>query len=112
MLNAYVVGCNGRMGKILCNMIKNSSEINVIGGYDSKHGPEIDDPSFKVSNTTIDLENVDVVIDFSRPSATMKAIEAAVEYNVPMVIATTGFTVDQEAIIEEAAQLIPIFKSA
>ena len=113
MLNAFVVGCNGRMGKLVCKMLREKDYgITVVGGYDRIHGPSIDDPSFEVSDSIIDLDNVDVVIDFSKPAATMKAVEAAVEYSVPMVIATTGFSKQEENIIEEASQSISIFKSA
>ena len=112
-LNAFVVGCNGRMGKLVCKMLREKDYgITVVGGYDRIHGPSIDDPSFEVSDSIIYLEDVDVVIDFSRPDATMKAVEAAVEYSVPMVIATTGFSKQEENIIEEASQSISIFKSA
>ena len=111
MLSIFVVGCNGRMGKIVCNLIKESKDMYITGGYDSNCNPKVNVPGVEVSSSIIDLENVDVVIDFSRPSATLKAVEAAIEYNVPMVIATTGFSKDQEATIEEAAQSIPIFMS-
>lgn len=111
MLSMFVVGCNGRMGKIVCNLIKESKDMYITGGYDSNCNPKVNVPGVEVSSSIIDLENVDVVIDFSRPSDTLKAVEAAIEYNVPMVIGTTGFSKDQEATIEEAAQNIPIFKS-
>ena len=112
--NVFVVGCNGKMGRIVRNLIANSDDLNVFAGYD-----QISNGSF----TTVMLDELrfhpdvvigssDVLIDFSRPKATMEILPYAVQYRVPMVIATTGFTEGQELTIKGAARSIPIFKSS
>ncbi len=55
-----------------------------------------------------DLSNVDVVIDFSSPAASMMLLNICVEQKKPLVIGTTGITDDQKKIIEEKSEIIPI----
>ena len=53
-----------------------------------------------------------VIIDFSSPQALNELLSYAVDYGVPLVIATTGHTVEQKRMIEEASRHIPIYRSA
>ena len=55
--------------------------------------------------------NFDVLIDFTRPEGTLAAVEACVAAGRGMVIGTTGFSSEQRARIEAAAQRIPICMS-
>ena len=57
-------------------------------------------------------EHVDVIIDFSIPVATFNILEYAIKNNTPIVIATTGFSADEEEKIKEYSKRIPIFKSS
>ena len=54
---------------------------------------------------------VDVVIDFSNPALLPDLLAFGRERNIPLVIATTGFTPEELAEIETASQEIPIFQS-
>ena len=54
----------------------------------------------------------DVIIDFSTPQATFIALDYAVKNLVPIVIATTGFSKEEENKIKEYSEAIPIFKSS
>ena len=56
--------------------------------------------------------DVDVIIDFTVPEASMKYLEAARETETPIVIGTTGFTEEQEREIEEAGEVIPVLKAS
>jgi len=53
-----------------------------------------------------------VIIDFSLPTASLHMLEFASKNNIPVVIATTGFSDEQNNIIKEFSKSIPIFKSA
>lgn len=112
--NVFVVGCSGKMGRIVRDLIYNSNDLVVSAGYDEIPAGSIatyckDDLS--VCNQEA-LEGKDAIIDFSRPKATMEILPYAVQYRIPMVIATTGFTEGQELTIKGAARSIPIFKSS
>ena len=110
MLKVLINGCNGKMGNVLCSLIKDNNNMEVIAGFD-KNIP--DNPDFPVF-TDIDKINVkpDVIIDFSLPIATLNILEYAKSNNIPIVIATTGFSEKENNYIKETSQIIPIFKSA
>jgi 4-hydroxy-tetrahydrodipicolinate reductase len=54
------------------------------------------------SDLTPDLR-LDVLVDFSLPEGTQAALRRCVEYGLPIVIATTGFSAPQKEEIEAAA---------
>lgn len=100
MINVLINGCGGKMGKEVLNQITFSENYNFFFGFDK-------------NSSFSDIIGVpDVIIDFSTPSATLNILNYAKENKVPIVIATTGFTAEQEKIIEEASKEIPIFKSS
>ena len=54
----------------------------------------------------------DVLIDFTRPVATLNHLDWCVKHNKAMVIGTTGFSEDEKAQIETAGKSIPIVFAA
>lgn len=119
--SVFVVGCFGKMGEIVCKLILKSEDFCLRYGCDYNQNERT--ATFAYSSETSGLDcgfgptlsipdPVDVVIDFSRPKATMTILPMAVERQIPMVIATTGFSPEQEAKIEEAGKTIPIFWSS
>lgn len=110
MLEVMVNGCSGKMGQIVCDLVEQNEELVLKCGFDKNVTGEFAFPVFdKIEDIT---EKPDVIIDFSVPAATFKILKYAAYNHVPVVIATTGFTVDEEKIIEEYSKQIPIFKSA
>lgn len=110
MLEVMVNGCSGKMGQIVCDLVEQNEELVLKCGFDKNVTGEFAFPVFdKIEDIT---EKPDVIIDFSVPSATFKILKYATYNHIPVVIATTGFTVDEEKIIEEYSKQIPIFKSA
>ena len=109
MIKLLINGCNGKMGQVVSELAKKDEEIEIIGGFDiSKREEEY--PIF----TNLEEINVkpDVIVDFSVPAATFNILEFALKTNTPMVIATTGFTDEENKKIEEYSKNIAIFKSA
>ena len=58
------------------------------------------------------VDRIDVLIDFSVPAATLANVALCVEHGVAMVIGTTGFTADEQASIERAAENIAVCKAS
>jgi 4-hydroxy-tetrahydrodipicolinate reductase len=54
----------------------------------------------------------DVIIDFSNHACTKDLMDYAVRTNTPCVVATTGHTVQELEMIDEAAKSVAIFRSA
>ncbi len=110
MLEVLVNGCNGKMGQVVCDLIEQNENLVLKAGFDKNITGEF---AFPVFNKIEDIkEKPDVIIDFSIPIATLNILEYASKNNVPIVIATTGFTKEQEKTIKEYSKIIPIFKSA
>ena len=110
MLEVLVNGCNGKMGQVVCDLIEQNENLVLKAGFDKNITGEF---AFPVFDKIEDIkEKPDVIIDFSIPIATLNILEYACKNNVPIVIATTGFTKEQEEKIEEYSKIIPIFKSA
>lgn len=110
MLEVMVNGCNGKMGQIVCDLVEQNENLVLKCGFDKNVTGEF---AFPVFNRIEDItEKPDVIIDFSIPVATFNILNYAVQNHVPMVIATTGFSSDEERMIEEYSKQIPIFKSA
>lgn len=56
--------------------------------------------------------DVDVIVDFTIPEASMNYLEAARETETPIVIGTTGFSEQQEREIEEAGEEVPVLRAS
>ena len=110
MLEIMVNGCSGKMGQIVCDLIEQDNNLVLKSGFDKNVTGEF---AFPVFNKIEDIkEKPDVIIDFSVPVATIQILKYAVENNVPTVIATTGFSKEEEEKIKDFSKKIPIFKSA
>ena len=102
MINILLNGSNGNMGKALTSYIKNSTLFNLQYAIDKQN-------SYLLNEI---LNKPDVIIDFSTPKSTFICLNYAVENLVPIVIATTGFSLEDENRIKEFSEAIPIFKSS
>lgn len=110
MLKVMVNGCTGRMGQIVCNLINKSDDLTLISGFDRESSTNFSFPIF--NNIENISEKPDVIIDFSIPVATLNILKYASSNHIPIVIATTGFSKNEENLIAEYSKQIPIFKSA
>lgn len=107
MKKAFIVGINGKMGKMLCS-VANEYGYEVVGGYDIVGcGDTVFNDPKKVN---VDF---DVIIDFSRPDPnTLSAISSlCTTKKVPAVIATTGFCESGVSEIKKLSKSVPVFFS-
>jgi len=109
MLKVLINGINGRMGQEVLNQVNQSNEFEICCGVDRFNNNELVFPIY----TDINLieETPDVIIDFSIPEASINILKFAKEKNIPIVIATTGFSDEQLSIIKETSKTIPVFRS-
>ena len=96
MTKIAINGSNGRMGKALIEAVKLNP--NVSEGSILKRGDDIK----RV------LKDFDVLIDFTRPEATLDALSICQSAGKAMVIGTTGFSDDALKVIDQASSDIPI----
>lgn len=107
MKKAFIVGINGKMGKMLVD-IATAFSYEVVGGLDAVSGGDF--PVYKSAKEV--AVDYDVVIDFSRPGTLDDVIALAKAKNVPAIIATTGYTESELKKIEQLSSLVPVFRSA
>ena len=65
-----------------------------------------DDPAFAIDN-----DNGDVLIDFSAPVALRQSLDRAISAGIPLLIGTTGLIDEHEALIADAARIVPILRA-
>ena len=109
MIKVLVNGCNGKMGQEVVNAIINNEKFEVLCGVDmSDTGKYIFPVYTKIEEIA---EKPDVIVDFSVPKATINILEFAKNNHVPIVIATTGLSEEENTYIKECSKVIPIFQS-
>ncbi len=111
MTNIIICGVNGRMGQTLARAVTETEGFSVTAGVDKfpDHAPNV----FPVFTDIFGCSgSADVIIDFSRPEALRPNLAYAQQNNIPVVIATTGYTEEDKAIIVEASKNIPVFMAA
>ena len=96
MTKIAITGSNGRMGQALIEAVKLNP--NVSEGSILNRGDDIK----RV------LKDFDVLIDFTRPEATLDALSICQSAGKAMVIGTTGFSNEALKIINQASSDIPI----
>ena len=96
MTKIAITGSNGRMGQALIEAVKLNP--NVSEGSILNRGDDIK----RV------LKDFDVLIDFTRPEATLDALSICQSAGKAMVIGTTGFSDDALKVIDQASSDIPI----
>ncbi len=117
-LKVVIAGCSGRMGHALLESVFADAELVLHGALDRAENPSLGHDAGeqfgKLSGVTVTsdieaaLNGADVLVDFTRPEASMQYMDACQKANVGMIIGTTGFSTEQKAAIEAASKNIPI----
>ena len=110
-MRILIHGSTGRMGKILCELL--TAGVSGLELTAQVSPEETSDPANRVYTSLQEVAcEVDGVIDFSHHTAIGGLMDFCVAKNLPVVVATTGHTAEEKAIISEAAKQIPVFFSA
>ena len=136
VLRAAVIGALGKTGRILAAALNESPDCRYVFGID-RNAPEAyysDEQPRGINRNETDVpiftsfaaffndtqENgkiperflCDVIIDFSSRDGLAERLGFAKTYNLPLVLATTGFSASDQTRIDETAKTIPIFQAA
>lgn len=109
MRNIIISGINGSMGQYVYEAADEEG-LNVICGVDKKQNSNALCPVYKSFDNVKD--KADAVIDFSSPSMLGDLLSFCITNRTPLVIATTGFSEEDEKIIAESSETIPVFKTS
>ena len=102
-------GACGKMGGNVLSLLENDENAVAVCGVDL-YPKQMDIPVYK-SFAEIQ-EQADVIIDFSSAENVEERLEYAKTHNLGIVLASTGFTPVQLALIDEYAKTTAIFKTA
>jgi 4-hydroxy-tetrahydrodipicolinate reductase len=117
-----IVGCTGRMGRMLVQAVVNTDGAELAGGTERDTSPFIgQDPAVVAGEEPTGAKIItdadalfaacDAVIDFTVPAATVTHAKLAAKHNTNLVIGTTGLSADDQAIIADAAKSTTIIQA-
>lgn len=110
MTKIIMCGCNGKMGRVISQLVKEDAGAEIVAGVDIS-GEQLD--SYPVFKTITECNvKADVVIDFSAPAALSDILSVGIAKQLPLVLCTTGYTEEQVAKIKEASEKVAVLRSA
>ena len=110
MTKMIMHGCNGRMGHVIIDLVKEDKDIEVVAGVDAYGESSYDFPVFK----SLEECNVaaDVIVDFSNASAAEGLLAYCEKTSTPVVLCSTGLSEDQLLKVKETSKKVAVLKSA
>ena len=117
MIRVAITGVCGRMGRCTTQGISQQADMKLVGaiqytghpqiGHDAGVVAGIGEIGVPVTGELADvLENADVVIEFSKPEATVQHLRQVVDADKAMVVGTTGFSPNELATVNALASQI------
>ena len=110
VIKITITGAMGRMGKALIKRLSKKKKLKLFSLTDLKSGKTINGIKTQKNNLEA-FKKTDVIIDFSRPKASLEILNYAKKLKKKVVIGTTGFTTKQNNLIKNYSKKIAIFKS-
>ena len=106
MTKIILSGANGKMGRVIQNVVSLRDDCEIVAGVDLN----TESTSFPVyANINEITEKADVIIDFSNPVLLDNLLAYSKANKMPLVIATTSYDDNQKAQINDASKECPIF---
>lgn len=111
-IRVAVAGASGKMGQLLIAQLALCDDLTLAAALDRSGGPLQGDDAGRPSGLTTGvrvtdqldvLAEVDALIDFTRPEASLAHLEACRRFNVDWVLGTTGFDAQGLAALDEFA---------
>ena len=110
MIKVLMHGCNGRMGRVITELLKEDDRMKIAAGVDVYTDVHNEYPVFQ-DIRDCDVE-ADVVIDFSNAGAVDDLLDYCVEKKLPVVLCTTGLSEEQTEKMHKASEKTAVLKSA
>jgi 4-hydroxy-tetrahydrodipicolinate reductase len=113
-----IAGCGGRMGRMLIEAaLAATDDFSIACALERAGAAQIGQDcalflgrhtGVTITSDVSSIEQADVLIDFTRPEATLQLLQACVKHGVRAVIGTTGFDEEGRRQIEQAARSVPV----
>ncbi len=110
-----IVGAAGRMGQTLIKACLETDGVELAAALEHRDSPAVGKDAGEVaglprcgllvsSDVAAVIGEVDALIDFTRPEATLANLELCRRHGKHLIIGTTGFTAEQRGVIEKSAE--------
>ena len=109
MLKIGLCGCNGRMGKVITDIVSKKENMKIVAGFDAYTEKLSDYPVYADPHEFTGA--CDVIIDFSNANSLEMLLDYCKKTKTPVVICTTGHSKEQLAEMRAASAEIPVFRS-
>ena len=107
-MRIILVGYAGHMGREVRECAERTAGTEIVQGVD----PMAEEDGICVNSFDRSTAKADAIIDFSHHALTGELTSFAVKHGLPLVLATTGQTEEEQAMIRAAAEKIPVFLAA
>jgi 4-hydroxy-tetrahydrodipicolinate reductase len=116
-IKVAIAGATGRMGRVLLECVKQADDLELHAALEHAASEHLGrdaavfggTPGVMVrADVANALQGADVLIDFTRPEGTLEHLKVCQKLKVSMVIGTTGFSVQQKAMLGAAARDIGV----
>lgn len=110
MVKIIMHGCNGHMGQVITQLVKDDANAEIVAGIDIVDNKNNGYPVF----TDIFACDVaaDVIIDFAAAAAVDNLLAYSKDRQIPLVLCTTGLSEKQLKLVKETSKDVAILKSA
>lgn len=110
MTRIIMLGCNGRMGQMITDIVAQDAEAKIVAGIDHVDNRDNGYPVFH-SVTECDVD-ADVIIDFSSANAFEARMDYAVDKQIPIIVCSTGMSEEQLSYMKKASEKVAVLRSA
>ena len=110
MTRIIMCGCNGKMGRVISQLVKEDEHAEIVAGIDIS-GEQLDTYPVFTKLTECNVE-ADAVIDFTAPTALDDILSVGMEKNLALVLCTTGYNEEELEKIKKASEKVAILRSA
>lgn len=117
-----IIGATGKMGRAVLLASLADPEVKISGGCATSHSRhvgkdlgllvgEVATCSFLSANLDAFIEECDLLIDFSSPAVSSHVVHTAARHGKPLVVGTTGHSMETHLLFEGVSKQIPLFYS-
>ena len=110
MTKIIMLGCNGRMGQMITDMVKQDDECMIVAGIDIVDNRDNGYPEYtKLADCDVEA---DAIIDFTSATDFESRMDYAVDKQIPIIECSTGLSEEQMDYLKKASEKVAVLKSA
>ena len=110
MTKIIMLGCNGRMGQMITDMVKQDDECTIVAGIDIVDNRDNGYPVYtKLADCDVEA---DAIIDFTSATDFESRMDYAVDKQLPIIECSTGLSEEQMDYLKKASEKVAVLKSA